>query len=74
VEIGKIEKMDISIHVVRSPLKTRILSLEVGQGFVANGVEDSASFVGSIRSPATKGRKFSVKKLEIGKYRVVRVK
>lgn len=77
MEVGKVEKFDLSKIGVRetkaSPLRTRIEGLDVGQGFVVEGIERGT--INHITALLHKeGRRIVVHKLAIGKFQVVRVK
>lgn len=77
MEIGKIEKFDITKIAVTdskaTPLRTKIEGLEVGQGFIIEGVERGSlsNIIGQLHK---EGRRIVCHKLTFGKFQVVRVK
>jgi len=80
METGKIEKFDLSNIRVnnrsRDELSTKLLNLNVGEGFTVTGMEQAnvSTRAGAIAREAGDGRKFATHRLGIGKHQVIRVK
>ena len=74
--IGKVEKFDVKVQVasVAGQVNAKLLNLNVGEGFIVEGVERDRITSGLPKIFRDTGKKFKTHRLAPMKYRVVRVK